>query len=187
MPLSKETLQEIETQVRGGFEARDRIIEIFCEEMYAPDELDPDEVEAAVDAAIAAHESEKPNWPEVTDCDRLDAVFEALNKQGIVSLQNAGYTQSDGYSDCVEVYHERLKREPITGHCFYQGQDLERAVHGQGLCLAFGPMNPEEEETKGPEIGRIIAAELKRAGFTVEWDGTFSKRIFVQDIEWKRR
>jgi hypothetical protein len=187
MALTKETLREIETQVRGGFENRDRIIEIFCEEMYAPDELDSDEVEAAVDAAIAAHEAEKPNWPEVTDCDRLDAVFEALNKKGIVALQNTGYTQSDGYSDCVEVYHERSRHEPITGYCFYQGQDLERAVHGKGLYLAFGPMNPKEEETIGPEIGRIIVDELKQAGFTAKWGGTFAERIFVPDIEWKRR
>jgi hypothetical protein len=187
MPLSKETLQEIETQVRGGFEERQRIIEIFCEEMYAPGELDPAEVKAAVAAACAAREAEKSTWPEVTDCDRLDAVFEALNKQGIVALQNAGYTQSDGYSDCVEEYHERSERESIIGYCFYQGQDLERAVEGTGLYLAFGPMNPKEEETKGPEIGRIIVDELKRAGFTVEWDGTFAERIFVPDIEWKRR
>ena len=95
MPLSPETVREIEAQVRGGFEDRERIIEIFCEEMYAPGELDATEVEAAVDEAIANHEAAKHNWPEVTDCDRLDKAFDAINKRGIIGLQNAGYTQSD--------------------------------------------------------------------------------------------
>jgi hypothetical protein len=104
MPLSAETLEEIDVQVRGGFEERERIIQIFSEEMYAPGELDPAEIEAAVDEAMSRHEAERDSWPEVTDCDRLDRVFEALNKRGIVALQNAGYTQSDGYDDCREAY-----------------------------------------------------------------------------------
>src|SRR4051794_32529957 len=96
MPLSQATLREIRAQVRGGFEDRGRILEIFCEEMYAPGELDPAEVEAAIDDARAAYEAEKAGWPEVTDCDRLDAVFASLKRRGIIALQNAGYTQSDG-------------------------------------------------------------------------------------------
>src|SRR5689334_15208904 len=106
MPLSNDTLQEIATQVRGGFEDRERIIEIFCEEMYEPGELDEGEVKAAVDAAIKAHEAEKATWPEVTDCDRLDAVFEVLREAGVLALHNAGYTQSDGYDDFRQDYAE---------------------------------------------------------------------------------
>src|SRR4051812_3932854 len=99
MSIAPATLSEIDAQVRGGFEARDRIIEIFCEEMYAPGELDPAEVEAAVDSAIAAHKAEQATWVGVTDCERLDAAFEAMNRRGVLALQNAGYTQSDGYDD----------------------------------------------------------------------------------------
>jgi hypothetical protein len=36
MRLSPDTLREIEGLVRGGFEERDRIIEIVCQEMYEP-------------------------------------------------------------------------------------------------------------------------------------------------------
>jgi len=187
MPLSTDTLREIEAQVRSGFEKRERIIEIFCEEMYAPGELDPAEVEHAVDAAIAAHEAEKASWPKVTDCDRLDSVFEALNQRGIVALQNAGYTQSDGYDDCGQVYEEHPDKDSIIGYCFYQGQDLERAVAGEGLYLAFGPIVPKEEETRGLEVGRIIVEELQRFGFQSNWDGTFKTRIFIPNLDWKRR
>ena len=50
MPLSPETLREIDSLVRGGFEQRDQIIEILCEEMYSPGELAKAEVTAAVGA-----------------------------------------------------------------------------------------------------------------------------------------
>lgn len=36
MTLPAETQDEIRAMVRGGFEERDRIVEIFCEEMYEP-------------------------------------------------------------------------------------------------------------------------------------------------------
>lgn len=187
MPISNDTFKEISTVVRGGFDDRDRIIEIFCEEMYAPGELDPVEVEAAVDAAIKAHEAEKVSWPDVTDCDRLDAVFQALRPLGVLALHNAGYTQSDGYDDFRQAYSEAPDHDRIIGYCYYHGQDLEGAVEGRGLCLAFGPANPKEEDTRGPEVGRTIVDQLRAAGFEVQWDGTFNTRILIPTFDWKRR
>lgn len=187
MPLPSETLKEIDVQVRGGFEDRERIIEIFTEEMYAPGDLDPEEVEAAIDDAISRHHAEKNSWPAVTDCDRLDRAFQALNKSGIIALQNAGYTQSDGYDDCREAVRSAPDRAKFVGYCFYHGQDLERAVAGEGLCLAFGPVNPKEEQAKGPEIGKTIVEELQRQGLRPIWDGTFGKRILIEPFDWKKR
>jgi hypothetical protein len=187
MPISPDTLGEIDAEVRGGFETRERIIEIFCGEMYAPGELDPAEVEAAVDSAIAAHKAEQTTWPAVTDCDRLDGVFDALNPRGVLALQNAGYTQSDGYHDFREAYHASPDAERVIGYCFYHGQDLERAVQGGGLYLAFGPVDPQGEATTGPRIGSIVVEELRRAGFDVRWDGTFNQRIYIPLFDWKRR
>jgi hypothetical protein len=187
MRLSPDTLREIEGFVRSGFEERDRIIEIICQERYAPGELDEAEVTAAVDAAFASLARDKTTWPTTTDCDRLDGVFAALNTRGIIALQNAGYTQSDGYDDVVQIYAERSDRDTIIRYCFYHGQDLDRAVQGQGLHLAFGPMDAQKEQTEGPRIGAMIADELTRAGFAVTWNGTFAQRIFVPVIDWKRR
>lgn len=187
MLLTSETLKEIDAQVRGGFENRERIIEIFSEEMYAPGELDPAEIAAAVDEAISRHELEKRSWPEVTDCDKLDAVFEAISKRGIIGLQNAGYTQSDGYDDCREAHRCAPEPAKILGYCFYHGQDLESAVAGGGLYLAFGPVNPKEEQTTGPQVGRIIVEEAERVGFHVTWDGSFGHRILIAPFDWKKR
>ena len=33
----------------------------------------------------------------------------------------------------------------------------------------------------------MIVEELNRQGLAVAWDGTFSERIFIPDIDWKRR
>jgi hypothetical protein len=187
MPLDPEVLTEIDGFVRGGFESRDRIVEILTEEMHEPGELDADEVQSAVDAAVRTHEREKLSWPDVTDCDRLDAVFAALTDKGIVALQYAGYTQSDGYADVSEAFHGRADRDAVVGYCFYHAQDLDRAVNGDGLYLAFGPMDPKDEEVEGPRVGVLIADELRGAGFEVQWNGTFDQRIFVPKIDWKRR
>jgi hypothetical protein len=187
MPLEPEVLRQIDGLVRGGFEDHDRIVEILCEEMYEPGELAEEEVEEAVGDAIEALERDKGTWPAVTDCDKLDKVFDALNKRGIIALQCAGYTQSDGYDDVQQEYEERPGREKLIGYCYYHGQDLERAVHGKGLYLAFGPMDPDKEESEGPRVGAMIVDQLKSAGFTVEWDGTFSDRIYIPRVDWKRR
>ena len=104
MPIGTETLREIRTLVRGGFNRRDEIVSIFCEEMYVPGELDQQEIEASVDSEFAALEKEKKRWPAVTDCDKVDAVFRALNERGLIAVQNAGYTQSDGYDDIRATY-----------------------------------------------------------------------------------
>jgi hypothetical protein len=187
MRLSPDNLREIEGLVRGGFEERDRIIEILCEEICAPGELDETEVTTAVDAAFASLAHDETTWPTTTDCDRLDGVFAALNARGIIALQNAGYTQSDGYDDVQQCYAERSDRDTVIGYCFYHGQDLDRAEHGQGLYLAFGPIEAQKEAMEGPRIGAMIADELTCAGFAVTWDGTFAQRIFVPAIDWKRR
>jgi len=187
MALSPETLREINALVRGGFEERAPIIEILCGEMYEPGELDEAEVIAAVDTAFAALAQDKATWPTTTDCDRLDGAFAALNARGIIALQNAGYTQSDGYDDVREKYHEHADRDAVIGYCFYHGQDLERAVHGEGLYLAFGPMDAKKEETEAPRVGAVIVEELTRVGLAVKWNGTFAQRIFIPAIDWKRR
>ncbi len=64
---------------------------------------------------------------------------------------------------------------------------MEDAVRGGGLLLAFGPVNPNDEETKGKEIGHIVCEELERTGLKVKWDGTFASRLSVPDLVWQRR
>jgi hypothetical protein len=184
--LAPKTKEEIATLVRSGFYERERLQEIVCEEMYAPGELDTTEVERAIDDALTALAAEKADWPAVTDCDLLDQAFIALQERGIIALQNAGSTQSDGYSDVRETYDSSPDARRIWGYCFYHGQDLDRAVQGGGLFLAFGPIDPKDEESRGAEVGNAIRDELVRVGLRVQWNGTFSERILIPDIVWQK-
>jgi len=52
--------------------------------------------------------------------------------------------------------------------------------------LAFGPIDPNDEETRGAEVGQMIQEELERVGLRVQWNGTFSQRILLPDITWQR-
>jgi hypothetical protein len=178
---------EITKLVRAGFYDKERLTQIVSEELFAPGELDAADVAAAVDQEFAKHEAEKKTWPAITDCDRLDAAFAALNKRGIIALHNAGLTQSDGYDDFRAALMSRPQPASVVGYCFYHSQDVERAIQGDGLFLAFGPRNPKDEETKGPEIGIVVREELERAGLKVKWDGTFAARMSVPQFVWQKR
>jgi hypothetical protein len=185
--LKPDVRDEIAKLVRAGFYDKKRLLQIVGEELYAPGELDPNDLAAAIDEEVAKHEAEKKAWPDVTDCDRLNAAFAALNKRGIIALHNAGFTQSDGYEDFRAALKSHPQRATVLGYCFYDSQDVEHAVQGEGLHLAFGPVRPKDEESKGPEIGRIVREELERAGLKVKWDGTFATRMSVPQFVWQRR
>lgn len=187
MPLPEETLRDIDSIVRSGFESRDRVIEIFTEEMYAPGDLDPEEIALATDLAIKAWEEARKTWPAVTDWDRLDQVFQELKPKGVICLHHAGHTQSDGYEDFEAALRSHRDPGAVRGYCFYHSQDTMRAVQGEGLYLAFGPAQPVLERTEGPVIGRLIASALTEAGLPVKWDGSFESRLFIPQFDWKKR
>ena len=185
--LKPEIQEQVATLVRAGFYSKKRLLQIVSEELYAPGEVNPDDLAAVIDEEVAKLESEKKTWPAVTDCDRLDAAFAALTKRGILALHNAGFTQSDGYEDVRAALKNHPQKSTVVGYCFYHGQDVEHAVHGEGLHLAFGPVNPKDEVAKGPEIGRTVRDELERAGLKIEWDGTFATRMYLPHFVWRRR
>ena len=91
---------------------------------------------------------------------------------------------SEGYEDVAEALAES-GRSKIRGYCFYHGQDLERAVGGDGLMLAFGDLADTSGGTA--EIGELVKEEIERQGFKVEWDSNPEKRINVPQIKWRRR
>jgi len=185
--LEPDTQAEIASMVRTGFYARERLIQVFTEELYAPGDLDVNDVLSAIDVQFTEYKQEKLTYPTTTDCDRLDAAFTNMNERGVIATQNAGYTQSDGYDDVRDIYSQHVNKESIIGYCFYHGQDLERAVNGNGLYFAFGPIDPSKEHTVGVDVGNIVSEALEQAGLTVDWDGPFEKRLSVPKLNWQRR
>jgi hypothetical protein len=185
--LTPDVKEDIAALVRAGFHDKKRMTEIICEEMHEPGDLDSGEVSASLDAEIAKLESEKKTWPTITDCDRLESAFAALYKRGIIALHNAGNTQSDGYENFQDALKKHKNKSSILGYCFYHGQDLDRAVRGGGLFLAFGPADPNDEEEKGAIIGNMVRKELEKAKLKVVWKGTFSSRMQLPSFVWQRR
>ena len=127
---------------------------------------------------------EEKSWPDVTDFERLDSVFERLLSLRIVALHKAGFTMSDGLYD-VSEYAENNPEGQYLGYCFYHGQDTARAVEGEPLFLAFGDLS-SDDDARRRKFADIIVRELKAEGFKPRWDGDVQKRIELP-LKYQRR
>ena len=117
---------------------------------------------------------------------RLRAAFEELKSHGIVTLENAGYTQSDGWDDVNEIATKLADagQRPRAG-VFYHGQDTARGRRGEGLFLTFGSYARKHADKDSVAVGRLIVETLKAHGFDPEWDGTIHTRIHTGKFEWR--
>lgn len=107
---------------------------------------------------------------------RLDALFAALTEAGLVALQDAGTTQSDGFSDCSEIFHERGGAAAgLHGFCFYTRQDRNRAKREGRMDLAFWGA-PEGADADMLRVGELIVRAAQSAGLPVTWNGSSARR-----------
>ncbi len=193
MPLQDvyAALDELHGYVRrhvvAGYLAPDEIARFACE-VFA-DELDPavlrHHAARYVREIAAEYRAEQSAWPPVTDNERLDAAFAALERAGIVCRQNFSCCGTCG---AAEIWDEMAAVEdagaPVLGYAFFHLQDTEAAVEGDGLYLSYGAV---VEGAEGAEaVGRAVVAALEAKGLTTVWDGHWSRRIFVQ-LAWQRR
>jgi hypothetical protein len=175
-------LAAIRTRVWSGFYSPDEVDDMIGD--LLEDDTDEAMLRAAVRPEFEAKAAAELAWPERTDCDRLDDAFVQLNALGVIALHNAGMTISDGISDVSEILHGR-GGAAVTGYCFYHWQDVERAVDGHGLMIAFGPV--DETATKKQDIGRLVKDVLERHDLVVSWNGDPETRLDLPGIDWKRR
>ena len=178
----KYILDSIKGWVWSGFYSESDIREMLYD--ILEEGCDEDMLLASIAPECAQKLLAEKEWPQITDFDRLHSVFYKLHEEGICALHNAGYTMSDGFEEVGEVVHDAP-----NGHyhsfCFYHGQDVESAVNGRGLMIAFGAL--ENNEAKSMQIGKRVAESLGEAGFKVERDGTITTRICLPAIDWKKR
>jgi hypothetical protein len=150
------------------------------------DEVDEAWLHKVIRIEFAAKRKAEKTWPKVTDCDRLDRAFETLERQGVIALHMAGFTQSDGLEEVEEAYREAGgNKSNYAGHCFYTEQDQEGAVDGSGLYIGFGHLS--RNDAKGVEVGQLLQAALEREGLKVKWDETIKARLFIKGFRWQRR
>ncbi|WP_146848433.1 DUF6891 domain-containing protein [Brevifollis gellanilyticus] len=178
----KYILNAIHSWVWSGFYDRDEVDSMIDD--ILEEDAHEEQLRGAVGPEFAKKQEAEKTWPAQTDCDRLDAAFRALEQRGVLGLQNAGYTMSDGHQDAFEILSARPGHKYI-GYCFYHGQDLERAVCGGGLMIAFDHLDKASPEKI--KIGMALKEELERVGFVLEWSGSSEQRIHIPAIEWRRR
>lgn len=103
-------------------------------------------------------------------------------------------TLSGGWTLVTEYAHEQQRRglKP-WGAAFFHHQDIEHALEGSPLYLAFGELNDnEDEEFRNPEkdvvVARAVVEALRKHGFEPDWEGSASSRIQVlPGFTWRRR
>jgi hypothetical protein len=182
-------------RVWSGFHYAEEILESATEAIedgtyseLEEENFEPEMIAQLVDEEISRKLADEKSWPKVTDCDRLTTAFEKLTANGIVSLENAGYTIGDGWDEYREVVHAQFEikgtLDLVRGGCFYHEQDLERAVAGNGLQLAYSAASGNFLETLG--VAKEIVDVLEQQGLSPAWNGNVEHRIQLP-IKWQRR
>jgi hypothetical protein len=141
--------------------------------------------EQFMNEALTAHQRAQETWPATTDCDRLDAAFSELTRNGIVCRQDFTCCGTCGVAEIGdEIMAETLRGTKVRGYAFYHMQNTDRATEGLGLLLTYSAL--VGGKPAGEEIGREIVAVLQRHELTTEWNGSFDNCIKVK-LDWKRR
>lgn len=174
--------------IRSGFSSLDDIIADSLdavEDEGWSNEISEEWVRETIEKEHDKHIKASKTWESPTDTQRLHAVFDKLCKQNIIALHNAGYTTSDAIYDAQDVWKD-LEGEGLKpiGYCYYHGQDLERVIETGTLNIGFYG-EKENNEKEAIAIGNKVVAALKDAGFTVNWNGSASKRIEVENLNWQ--
>jgi hypothetical protein len=189
-PATRDELIElVRIEVRSGFgsedEVLDRVPEIVEEVSGEADAEFAGELSSLARGWLDEQRRRELTWKSATTNDAIEEAFEELDAQGIIALQNAGMTTSDGWSDVAEV---AARREDARGATFYHGQDLVRGVEGGGLWLAFGAfVDGPEHDAASVAVGFEICAALHRHGVETSWNGSVDRRISIPPFEWRKR
>jgi len=201
MPIEDRTReyleQSIDVAVRCGYGSERRVLERVEEQVrdelaYGSAKLEGAQLDAEVERflqktrnELVAHRQLEQTWTERTVNDCIDAAFAALEDEGIVALQDAGYTMSDGWSD---VHEARDEVDGAWGAVFFHRQDVERGVEGGGLMLAFGAFaDGDTHEAESLRLAARACEVLGAHGVDTQWSGSIKARVEIKPFEWRKR
>lgn len=184
--IKDEAIEQLEKDVLFGFENEDDLLESISEMFYDESDFDEKWLKQEIDNRLKKHKADSLKWEKPTDFDRLVRAFDELNKNKIVSLHKAGYTKSDGESDCSEIIDELKELGIIAkGYCYYHTQDLERAI-GEEKMLFIGFDSYNRNDVLAKEVAEKIISVLTDNGFSTKWNGSIDTRIEILNINWKK-
>lgn len=177
----------IHEDVAGGFEEYEfileRAIDIAREDF--PDDSPEELVKPIILEEFEKHLQSQLQWPMKTDCDRLDAAFDELNRAGIVARQHFSCCGTCAAGEIRDLMAELIDEgQEVRGYTSYDIQGTGHAVDGDGVCLNYGSVDEGEEAAL--RIGHEVVDALARQGLQTDWDGTWDTRICVL-LDWKRR
>ncbi len=177
----------IETHAKAGFDSEEVVVADALD--YMEGEAEPSfllpHAKTIARRAFDRLREEQSTWPEVTDCDRLDAAFEELDYSGIISRQNFWCCQTCG-NDAIggEMQLAFDDGREVRGYTFYHMQDTENAAEGGGVNLCYGSV--EEPEESRIAMAQEIVRTIEKHGLHPVWNGDLKRRIEVP-LDWKRR
>ncbi|QQQ76579.1 hypothetical protein IOD16_37280 [Saccharothrix sp. 6-C] len=190
--LPAEVLEEVEdyarTLVHAGFTSSDDIVRDLVDHFDDEHPVTPPVARSVVRRVWRERAAEQEGWPERTDVDRLFAVFDALDRAGIVARADFTCCQTCGHAEIGDEAGEDAR-----GYVFFHRQDTESAVAGGGVWLAYGSfgdeadLEPVDHAAADEAVGREVVAALAAGGLPVEWNGSARTRIQVGPIAWQKR
>ena len=178
----------IKVQVAAGYAPLDEIVDDTVD-VFADTTADPDALRIAAHAvaeqAYSAHVRAQADWPDTTDCDRLDAAFAELEEAGIIARQNFSCCGTCGAAEIHdEIDLAEQAGRPARGFTFFHIQDTEHAVGGESLYLSYGAA--DQDRAAAVEIGHEVVDILGRHGLSPAWNGKHANRIKLP-LTWQRR
>jgi hypothetical protein len=131
---------------------------------------------------------ETKHWPEILEVDRLEAAFADLLSAGIVPQIGQGFTQTMAW-ESVRAEADELRERGLEpwGAVFCHEQDIDSALEGRPMHIAFGELSEEPSE-KDARVGQAVVEALRKHGFEPEWNGSAATRItLLPAFTWRRR
>ncbi len=136
-------------------------------------------------AKVEAHRKAEA-FPASTDNDKLAAAFAELEGAGIVARENFTCCLTCGGSEIgQEIDAAGEAGLGVRGYVFFHEQDTSAALEGGALMLAFGAIEPDDEEATRA-IGHEACEALRAQGLDPVWAGDVKRRIVVP-LTWQRR
>lgn len=178
----------IRYRVWSGWYDPEEAFDFVSDDLCDFDEEDFDEawLRKAIRAEFRKKRAAEKLWPKPTTFERLDAVFETLKAQGILTWHRCGLTIQDGLNIVHGEYEDAGgTKSQFHGYCFYHLQDMEGAMGSAGLRLAFGSF--PFKDNLAVLVGSCVRTAFVKAKFKVKWDGTADTRILLKGFKWQRR
>jgi hypothetical protein len=170
-----------------SFESINRWID---ENHAAGDGFDLAWIKAFAVRALARKRAAEALWPQVTDVDRLHQAFASLHEQGVCAVHWAGNDMDEGLEAVIEAlreaYEAGVAEDHYWGVCYFHSQDMDRALDGHGLLLAFDAIGSEVAADM-ERVGRKVCEVLEQEGLKTRWNGRANSRIELPTLRWQRR